>query len=114
VVYRLIFLFVTEDRTLDGQSLLHPQDYSDRARLAREHYSAHYSTARLRELASRIKGSRHGDLWQQFKLLVSALSGDKRFDAAREYLALPILGAFSGFTFNTRVKQRRTDKPRLP
>jgi hypothetical protein len=75
VVYRLIFLFVAEDRTIDGRSLLHPRDGSDAAELARQRYAAHYSTARLRDMAARIKGSRHGDLWQQFKLLVGALSG---------------------------------------
>ena len=68
VVYRLIFLFVAEDRTLDGQPLLHPRDDSEHARIARERYAAHYSTARLRELAGKIKGSRHGDLWRQFQL----------------------------------------------
>ena len=94
VVYRLIFLFVAEDRTLDGQSLLHPRDDAEAARLGRERFAAHYSTARLRELASRIKGSRHGDLWRQFQLLVGALSSDARFAAAREHLALPALGSF--------------------
>ena len=94
VVYRLIFLFVAEDRTLEGQSLLHPRDASDAARLARERYSVHYSTSRLREMASKIKGSRHGDLWRQFQLLVGALSGDDNFAAAREQLALPSLGSF--------------------
>ena len=94
VVYRLIFLFVAEDRTLDGQPLLHPRDGSDAARTARERYSAHYGTARLRELAAKIKGSRHGDLWRQFQLLVGALSGDAGFGAARERLALPALGSF--------------------
>ena len=39
VVYRLIFLFVAEDRMLDGQPLLHPRDDSDAARTAREHYA---------------------------------------------------------------------------
>ena len=94
VVYRLIFLFVAEDRTLDGQSLLHPRDGSEGARLARERYAAHYSTARLRELASNIKGSRHGDLWLQFQLLLCPLSGDALFAAARDHLALPALGSF--------------------
>ena len=94
VVYRLIFLFVAEDRTLDGISLLHPRDDSEEGRQRRERYAAHYSTARLRELAARIKGSRHGDLWQQFNLLVGALSGEERCTAAREQLALPILGSF--------------------
>ena len=94
VVYRLIFLFVADDRIIDGQSLLHPRSDSEAERLARERYSAHYSTTRLRELASKIKGSRHGDLWRQLQLLVGALSGDARFAPAREYLALPVLGSF--------------------
>jgi hypothetical protein len=94
VVYRLIFLFVAEDRTIDGQSLLHPRDDSDTARTARGYFADHYSTARLRELAGKIKGSRHGDLWQQLQLLVGALSGDAAFAAAREHLALPVLGSF--------------------
>jgi hypothetical protein len=93
VVYRLIFLFVAEDRTIDGQSLLHPRDDSQAARLTRERYAAHYSTARLRELASQIKGSRHGDLWRQFHILVSALSGESGFAITREQLALPSLGS---------------------
>ena len=93
VVYRLIFLFVAEDRTIDGHSLLHPRDVSQNARIARERYAAHYSTARLRELASRIKGSRHGDLWRQFQILVGALSGQSSFATTREQLALPSLGS---------------------
>ena len=144
VVYRLIFLFVAEDRTLDGVSVLHPRSSSaihepprpsgapllsqggeketaspllsssvkeappplipSLAKegwreapgwfdLARARYVAHYSTARLRQLAGTIKGSRHGDLWQQFNLLVGALSGEERFAAAREALALPALGS---------------------
>ncbi len=94
VVYRLIFLFVAEDRTLDGRPLLHPRDDSDAARTARERFAAHYGTARLREMASKIKGSRHGDLWRQIQVLVGALSGDAAFTAARESLALPALGSF--------------------
>lgn len=94
VVYRLIFLFVAEDRMIDGESLLHPRDDSDAARLARECYDAHYSTARMRDLASKIKGSRHGDLWRQFQIIVKALSGDADSEAARANLALPALGGF--------------------
>ena len=94
VIYRLIFLFVAEDRTLDGQSLLHPRDDSEGARVARERYAAHYSTVRLRGLASNIKGSRHCDLWRQFHLLLGALSGDPRYAAGRDHLALPALGSF--------------------
>ena len=94
VVYRLIFLFVAEDRTLDGSSLLHPPDDSATAQIARERYAEHYGTARLRRLAGRIKGSRHIDLWRQFRSLVGPLSGDRRSAAARRHLALPALGSF--------------------
>ena len=94
VVYRLIFLFVAEDRTLDGQSLLHPRDDSESGRAAREAYATHYGTARLRHLAGRIKGSRHGDLWRQFRLLADALSGEPDSESARRRLALPALGSF--------------------
>ena len=94
IVSNGIFLFVAEDRTLDGQSLLHPRDDSDGGRAAREAYAAHYGTARLRHLAGRIKGSRHGDLWRQFRLLADALSGEPDFESARRRLALPALGSF--------------------
>jgi hypothetical protein len=94
LVYRLIFLFVAEDRTIEGLPLLHPRDSSDPARVARERYAAHYSTDRLRELAGKIKGSRHGDFWQQFQIVGRALSGDASFSQIREHLALPALGSF--------------------
>jgi len=94
VVYRLIFLFVAEDRTFDGLPLLHPHDDSDAGRLARARYLDHDSVSRLRELASKIRGSHHCDLWHQFNLLIGAVSGDFRFDTARRNLALPILGGY--------------------
>lgn len=94
LVYRLIFLFVAEDRTLEGQSLLHPRDDTEAARIARDRYATHYSTARLREMAGKIKGSRHGDLWQQFQILVRALSDDTESETVRQQLALPALGSF--------------------
>ncbi len=94
IIYRLIFLFVAEDRTLDGASMVHPYDKSEKGRQARERYSRHYSMGRMRDLAGSVRGSRHGDLWQQFNLLVGSLAGDERFVSAREQLALPILGSF--------------------
>jgi hypothetical protein len=94
VVYRLIFLFVADDRTIDGHPLLHARDESAAAQLARERYAAYYSTARLRTMAAQIKGSRHGDLWRQFDLIAGALSGQEQFAAARQHLALPVLGSF--------------------
>ena len=94
VVYRLIFLFVAEDRKLEGTPLLHPPDDTAAGRIARERYAAHYSTARLREMAGSIKGSRHGDLWRQFQVLFSALSGGGGGEPIRQHLALPELGSF--------------------
>lgn len=94
VVYRFIFLFVAEDRPIEGLPLLHPRDDSESARAARERYAAHYSTTRLRDLATRIKGSRHGDLWRQFQFVVAALSGDDSSAPIRESMALPALGSF--------------------
>lgn len=94
VVYRLIFLFVAEDRVLEGQPLLHPRDESDAAKTARQRFADHYGTARLRHLAGAIKGSRHGDLWRQLQLLVGALSGETAFEGTRQSLALPSLGSF--------------------
>ena len=94
IVYRLIFLFVAEDRTLDGQSLLHPPDDSGGGRAAREVYATHYGTARLRALAGRIRGSRHGDLWRQFRLVAGALTGEADGESVRRHLALPALGSF--------------------
>lgn len=93
-VYRLIFLFVAEDRTLEGRPLLHPPDGSGTAATARERYAAHYGTARLRGLAGAVKGGRHGDLWRQFGLVAAALSGDPSLAPARRHLALPALGGF--------------------
>ena len=98
VVYRLIFLFVAEDRTIDGHPVLFPGNGSGNMdKDAEKHYALfqqHYSTARLRDLASRIKGSRHGDLWQQFNLVVGALSGEEPFASIRQKLGLPALGSF--------------------
>src|SRR5262249_55715601 len=64
------------------------------AGIARTRFADHYGSARLRELAGKIKGTHHGDLWRQFQLLVRALSGDAAFAVVREHLALPALGSF--------------------
>lgn len=93
VIYRLIFLFVAEDRTIDGAPLLHPRDETEQASIARQRYAAYYSTTRLRGLASSIKGSRHTDLWRQLQIIVGALSGSNDFAATRDNLALPVLGS---------------------
>ncbi len=82
VVYRLIFLFVAEDRDL----LFHP----DADPKARETYTRFYSVTRLRRLAERRHGSKHVDLGRMLFLVFSRL-GD---DTGCPVLGLPALGSF--------------------
>lgn len=84
LVYRLIILFTAEDR----EKLYDPTAPEE----ARQIYAEHYSTRRLRNMAERIKGSEHGDLWEQLRLVMRLLSGDYNGLAAQ--LALPKLGSF--------------------
>jgi hypothetical protein len=83
LVYRLIFLFVAEDRDL----LLLP----DAGIAERQRYSKYYSTARLRHLAERQRGGRHTDLWQGFHLLTDLLAGTI---PGGQDIGLPVLGGF--------------------
>jgi energy-coupling factor transporter ATP-binding protein EcfA2 len=81
-LYRLLFLFVAEDRGL----LLDPN-----ASLAfRERFTTYYSTARLRRVARRYGGTAHGDGWAQLLTLFRLL----RVDAGCPALGLPPLGGF--------------------
>lgn len=81
LVYRLLFLFVAEDRdTLLDRSA--PE-------LARERYRNHYSTAHLRDLADQRRGDRHHDRYEQLKLVMRALHQD-----GCAPLALPALGSY--------------------
>lgn len=80
--YRLIFLFVAEDRGL----LLDP----DAPAAARERYLKYYSTARLRHLAERHRGSRHVDLFRALKVIMAQLGKE----GGAEALALPAMGSF--------------------
>jgi hypothetical protein len=80
LVYRLLFLFVAEDRDL----LLTP-DTSDETRRR----FAFYSTARLRALAQRHAGTRHADLFEGLKLVMDLLGKD-----GQPALGLPALGSF--------------------
>jgi hypothetical protein len=88
LVYRLIFLFVAEDR-----DLLHFPDASDEAR---SRYARFYSGQRLRRMAERTRGSRHADLWVGLRLVFAKL-GD---DHGCPELGLPALG---GFLFGTQA-----------
>lgn len=81
-VYRLIFIFASEDRGL----LLDPQ--ADQQ--AKDCYMQYYSATRLRKLAQRKRGTRHCDLWRGLSLVFDKF-GSK--EGCPE-LALPALGSF--------------------
>ncbi|MEZ0382110.1 DNA methyltransferase [Mycobacterium sp. pW045] len=80
IAYRLIVLFVVEDR-----DLLHPADASEPARRL---YTDYFSTARLRRLAGEPIGGWHTDLWEAHRIVTDALAGD-----GLPQLGLPGLGA---------------------
>jgi hypothetical protein len=86
VAYRLVFLFVVEDR-----DLLHAPDATGEAKTL---YRDHYSTARLRERARGHAGGHHPDGWDQLLVLFDGLGGEKGVPA----LGLPSLagGLFEG------------------
>src|SRR5699024_11129744 len=80
LVYRLLFLFVTEDRGV----LLDPAAPEK----ARSRYEQYFSTARLRETSRRSAGSSvYGDLWEAQRLVLSSLGGE-----GESTLGLPPLG----------------------
>jgi Eco57I restriction-modification methylase len=82
LVYRLLFLFVAEDRGL----LLDPAaDLS-----ARECYTRFYSTARLRHLSARRHGTKHADLYRGLHIVMERLGSDDGCPP----LSLPPLGSF--------------------
>ena len=86
LVYRLLFLFVAEDRDL----LLLPEA----AVALRQRYDAYYSVARLRWLAETRRGGPHPDLYRGLRLLFAQLR------TGYAPLGLPGLG---GFLFSGRA-----------
>ncbi|MDR1280491.1 MAG: AAA family ATPase [Opitutaceae bacterium] len=82
LTYRLLFLFVAEDRGVLLSATATPE--------SRERYIRHYSTARLRLLARRYGGTAHGDGWAQLQTLFRLLQADQGCPA----LGLPALGGF--------------------
>ncbi|RJQ26587.1 hypothetical protein C4577_03160, partial [Candidatus Parcubacteria bacterium] len=80
LVYRLIFLFVAEDRDL----LLNPTAATE----AKERYLKYYSMNRLRKLAEKRRGTGHTDLFVGLKVVMQNLN------AGYPELALPALGSF--------------------
>jgi hypothetical protein len=80
LVYRLLFLFVAEDRS----ALLDP----DSTAQARSRYNDYFSTARLRMIARRRRGAGHGDLWRALNLVIDGLGSEQ----GRPELGLPGIG----------------------
>jgi len=82
LIYRLIFLFVAEDR-----DLLHVPGTPVEAR---SRYARFYSGQRLRRMAERSRGSLHSDLWLSLRLVFQKLG----CDSGCPELGLPALGGF--------------------
>jgi hypothetical protein len=82
LVYRLIFLFVAEDREL----LLGPRATST----VKDRYHRYYSTHRLRSLAARSRGTKHADLYRGLQVVMEKLGNE----GGCEELGLPALGSF--------------------
>jgi hypothetical protein len=81
LVYRLLFLFVVEDR----DALLDPTA----APVVKEQYLHYYSATRLRTLAERLRGTRHSDLFHGLRVVMKSLGGQGCVE-----LGLPALGSF--------------------
>ncbi|MFE0415119.1 Eco57I restriction-modification methylase domain-containing protein [Streptomyces tendae] len=80
MVYRLLFLFVAEDREV----LLSPSAEES----AKDRYKTYFSSARLRRHAHRRRGTAHGDLYRTLRFVLTGLGND---DGLPE-LGLPGLG----------------------
>ncbi|MFJ8042138.1 Eco57I restriction-modification methylase domain-containing protein [Kitasatospora sp. NPDC096147] len=63
--YRLLFLFVAEDR-----DVLIPADVEDDIR---KRYDQYFSSARLRRTAERLRGGPHDDQWKALRLVLDGL-----------------------------------------
>ena len=81
IVYRMIFLFVAEDRDL----LLLP----DVPKEIKETYTKYYSTSRLRNIAQKHKGTQHNDMYRGLQLIFNKLHKQGCSE-----LGLPALGSF--------------------
>jgi len=82
LVYRLLFIFVAEDRDL----LLAPGT----ERKIRERYIKYYSTSRIRRMAGKKRGTKHPDLYYSLRLVMQKLGSDEGCPE----LGLPALGSF--------------------
>lgn len=82
LAYRMIFLFVVEER-----NILHAPGASAQAC---ERYDRYWSLSRLRTLATRVYGSSHHDLWEGVRQVMRALHGP----APCPFLGLAPMGGF--------------------
>ncbi|MEV0870756.1 DNA methyltransferase [Streptomyces sp. NPDC049950] len=80
LAYRMIFLFVAEDR----DALHHPDARDD----ARKRYAKYFSSARLRRHALRRQGTAHADQYASLRIVLDALGREN----GRPELGLPGLG----------------------
>ncbi|GAA2896485.1 MULTISPECIES: Eco57I restriction-modification methylase domain-containing protein [Streptomyces] len=80
LVYRLLFVFVAEDR----DALLDPRA----GERQREAYERYFSSARLRQRARRRQGTAHGDQYEALRIVLAALGTE----GGRPELGLPGLG----------------------
>ncbi|WP_434593119.1 Eco57I restriction-modification methylase domain-containing protein [Streptomyces sp. A5-4] len=80
LAYRMIFLFVAEDR----EALHHPDASDD----ARKRYAKYFSSARLRRHALRRQGTAHADQYAALRIVLDALGRED----GRPELGLPGLG----------------------
>jgi hypothetical protein len=79
LVYRLIFLLILEDRDL----LFLPSASQEQ----KDRYTKYYSLSRIRSLARRGRGGRHGDLWKQLRIIFD------RLGAGESRLGIPAFGS---------------------
>ncbi|WP_328724574.1 Eco57I restriction-modification methylase domain-containing protein [Streptomyces sp. NBC_00259] len=86
LVYRLLFVFVAEDR----EALLDPEA----GERHREAYERYFSSARLRERARRRQGTAHGDQYEALRIVLDALGTE----GGRPELGLPGLGGLFSHT----------------
>lgn len=82
LIYRLLFLFVTEDKDVLLQA--------DSTNTQRKTYYDYYSTTRLRSVAGKRRGTQHEDLWANLSFVFAKLCSD----TGCTELGLPALGSF--------------------
>ncbi len=96
LVYRLLFMFVAEDRN----ALLDPEASTQQ----RATYTNYFSAARLRRMSRIRSGGPHPDLWQAQRMILSALGGNGLAD-----VAIPALGGLFDPDPRAKLTQGQTE-----